>query len=935
VAEHWSGSSWKTVTIPRAGAGTAEEITGIACSSSTSCVAIGTVTGAANPSADYVWDGSTWSVGPSVDASSFHLRGVTCPPGGDCLVVGDYVPFGSTTQFALAAWWGSDLHPDQTVANAGGPGASLARASCPRSTACVAVGQSATHGISAQWNGSGWSATRMPDGIDGFDQPSPVEPADVSCTAATSCVAVGTFPDDARSLANQPVLLTWNGAKWTLTTGIPIDFPVGVSCSSATDCTIAGWDGERSEFGDATAAAAHWNGSQATSDAVAQEPIWLPFFLGIACPAGSGCVAVGGQTVHDGPLDEAQPLMENSVGTTFSLSDTPPPHGPGSAGLNGISCASARNCTVVGSASSPVNEFTYGPSSIPYAAHWNGSQWSARSPARTVGQLETLRAVSCPTSSACVAVGDTAPTGSYQPPNTPIALLWNGTSWTRLAVPSSLSGQWTSVSCVSATHCVALGTGEFEVWNGSTWTAQPQADASDTLYSVSCTGVDACTAVGWNPGPLTVVERWNGTAWTEQSPSAQQPFVAVSCAGAAACQAISVSPVQAMGWDGTSWTNESLSVPGSGTGEIYSDAVDCATVRTCEAVGMITPSGAPFADGWDGVSWNQQALPSSLQNSGLDAVSCPSRTACFAVGSNTTALARYTASPTATTSAPTGVTSTAATLRGTVNPQGATVRSCVFEWGATAAYGHSIPCAQALGSGFASQLVSARVTGLVAGSTYHYRLVLTSSAGGAHGADWVFTTANDNGDSTFGNATIGDGASSFVANIKRANAYRLSEPGSVVDLGVYLEPSGKEGTQRIRGAIYADSFGTPGKLLATTDSLSYSENGAAAWWGLHFAPRLHLKAGRYWLAVLTSGTAGIIGWRYDVVPGSRDYNTDDFSAGFSDPFGPVTHDDFQMSLYADYVPDGSGSAARAPAAHATTSRFRARTVSHERPGRVR
>jgi hypothetical protein len=933
IAERWNGSNWKVFTMPRAAGSTSEEITSIGCRNATSCIAVGTVRGLATSSVSYVWNGSAWSAGPSVAESSFTLNGVSCASGWRCLVVGDYVPYGSTKQYALAAWWNpssSLLEPIESVRTAGGAGASLTRASCPGKGSCVTVGSSTAHGISIELVGGAWSETTMPDGVNGEGNPSPAQAADVSCLSASACVAAGRILDPFSALNGDPVLLTYDGTRWTLVNGLPIDFPAGVSCASASDCTVVGFDHDEHQI----AAAAHWDGTHVTSTVVFEDPSWDSVFRAVACPPGGGCVAVGGQSVFDGPFTEAQPMMQTSSGGAFSLSTTPPPHGAGSAGLAGISCPSASNCVAVGSALPPINEHAYHGGSIAYAAHWDGSHWSAVTPKRVAGQTQLLDAVSCPTSTTCIAVGGTEPAEGFPPAYTPLAERWDGTGWSRLPVPSGVSGTWTSVSCVSATHCVALGTGQFEVWNGSTWTAQAQANASDSLSSVSCTAADACTAVGWTAGPTPGVEQWNGTAWTEQTASEEEGFDSVSCATSTTCQAISEDPVQAMGWNGTAWTTESIAVSGSETGQNYADQVDCPAARSCEAVGTIRPSGSPFADGYDGAGWQTQSLPTSLQNSGLDAVSCPSRVACFAVGSDTTRLVRYSASPTARTTAP-DIGDTKATLHGVVNPQGATVRSCVFEWGATTAYGHSSPCAETVGSDFAPVQVSARVTQLVPGATYHYRLVVTSSAGGAHGSNWAFTTAADGGYPVFGNATIGDGSSSFVADYKRTNSYRLTEPGSVTQLGIYLQPTGTVGTQNIQGAIYADSFGTPGKLLGTTQSFNYSDNGAAAWWGLQFAKPLHLTAGRYWLAVLTSGTAGVAGWRYDVIPNSRVYNSNAFSAGFSDPFGAVTRDDFQMSLFATYKPDSSGSAAKARAAHATTAPFRAPKVLHERPGRVR
>jgi DNA-binding beta-propeller fold protein YncE len=70
------------------------------------------------------------------------------------------------------------------------------------------------------------------------------------------------------------------------------------------------------------------------------------------------------------------------------------------------------------------------------------------------------------------------------------------------------------------------------------------------------------------------------------------------------------------------------------------------------------------------------------------------------------------------------------TLNGTVDPEGKAIGSCVFEYGTTSAYGQSAPCspdAGGLGSGSNSVAVSAHLTGLVAGTTYHYRLFVENT----------------------------------------------------------------------------------------------------------------------------------------------------------------------------------------------------------------
>lgn len=89
-----------------------------------------------------------------------------------------------------------------------------------------------------------------------------------------------------------------------------------------------------------------------------------------------------------------------------------------------------------------------------------------------------------------------------------------------------------------------------------------------------------------------------------------------------------------------------------------------------------------------------------------------------------------------------------ATVSGTVNPNGATVTSCLIEYGTGAAYGLQIPCApSAVGAGTAPVPIGANLTGLLPGTTYHFRLSVTSSGGISLGADRTFRTLDDTCDS--------------------------------------------------------------------------------------------------------------------------------------------------------------------------------------------
>jgi hypothetical protein len=179
-----------------------------------------------------------------------------------------------------------------------------------------------------------------------------------------------------------------------------------------------------------------------------------------------------------------------------------------------------------------------------------------------------------------------------------------------------------------------------------------------------------------------------------------------------------------------------------------------------------------------------------------------------------------------------------------------------------------------------------------------------SNAGGTSAAATSSPTAvvTASAAATFGKTTVGGSPDYFVAERKRVNRYALGASGSVTKLSIYLAPAGPAGQQALKGVIYADSSGAPAALLASSEQLTFSSTGAAGWYDLTFSSPVKLAAGNYWIGVLTGATAGVAGFRFDSVSASRDYNSNSFASGPTNPFGAVTTDAEQMSLYATYTP---------------------------------
>jgi hypothetical protein len=302
--------------------------------------------------------------------------------------------------------------------------------------------------------------------------------------------------------------------------------------------------------------------------------------------------------------------------------------------LRATSCTSSTACVAVGTTPNDSNAATT------FAETWGAGAWSAKE-TESVGV--ELNGVSCTSVNACTAVGHA---------NGSLAERWNGTTWTIQSTPNpagwksvSLSG----VSCPTATACTAVGyyvnsSGVTETlaesWNGTTWTIQATPNVAgkerSQLNGVSCTSATSCIAVGYSSTGSTksaLAESWNGTAWTIQTtPTEALELNGVSCTSATACTA--VGGQRAVRWNGTTWTIQAVPTP-VGAVRFSLLGVSCATATSCTAVGFSEKSSvwSALAETWNGTAWSVQetSSPGSALNV-LFGVSCTSASVCTAVG---------------------------------------------------------------------------------------------------------------------------------------------------------------------------------------------------------------------------------------------------------------------------------------------------------------
>ncbi len=177
-----------------------------------------------------------------------------------------------------------------------------------------------------------------------------------------------------------------------------------------------------------------------------------------------------------------------------------------------------------------------------------------------------------------------------------------------------------------------------------------------------------------------------------------------------------------------------------------------------------------------------------------------------------------------------------------------------------------------------------------------------SNAGGTSSpATSGATAVVQQGSTTFGKTSVGGSSDNFLADRKRVSRYALAAAGSVTKLSVYLTPTGTAGQQVLKGLLYADTGTAPGALLGVTEQLTFTSTSAAGWYDLVFSSPVKLAAANYWIGVITGAASHVAGFRFDSVAGSRDYNANTYTSGPTNPFGAVTTDAEQTSLYATYA----------------------------------
>jgi hypothetical protein len=231
-AEWWDATAETTVAMPNPSK-RLNSLSGLSCTSSTFCMAVGSH-GWSNPKTlAETWNGKVWSVvaSPNAGTHGSYLDGVSCIGPTDCVAVGnDGADLGDETTL-VESWNGSEWTIDPSANTVDD---SLLDVYCTSTTGCMAVGSyfkaGRTHPLAELWNGTTWSIVNTP----GYRQTIVYLDA-VSCSTSNSCVAVGS--DD------ETLIESWNGSVWSIVPS-PNKGDGGalndVFCTSVHDCIAAG-----------------------------------------------------------------------------------------------------------------------------------------------------------------------------------------------------------------------------------------------------------------------------------------------------------------------------------------------------------------------------------------------------------------------------------------------------------------------------------------------------------------------------------------------------------------------------------------------------------------------------------------------------------------------------------------------------------------------
>ena len=353
-----------------------------------------------------------------------------------------------------------------------------------------------------------------------------------ACTGAGNCVAGGDYQVGTKPV--EPVVATQSHGRWSR--GIRLILPPdaaqqpysqvnGVACVSTGNCVAVG-DYEYGRSGSlqafiATESHGRWARAYAPRLPANSSAPGSAQLGAVACTQSGFCEAVG--SYLDSAGNEQVMALTKPVGggwhqateiaSPFSAAANP------DAFMTGIACTGTGSCVAVGSYSVSATRYA-AMGAIESRGTWRRATGIAAPHNAISSTFTAISSISCLTTGVCLGVGEYAVSATQSRAMSVTESKGRfGTAAEITAIPHGASLHASTyllgVSCTSTSTCLVVGGGRNEaghsvamymIQSHGHWRATflpPPARAGtgihalSALYSVSCTGRDECTAVGY------------------------------------------------------------------------------------------------------------------------------------------------------------------------------------------------------------------------------------------------------------------------------------------------------------------------------------------------------------------------------------------------------------------------------------------------------
>ena len=168
-----------------------------------------------------------------------------------------------------------------------------------------------------------------------------------------------------------------------------------------------------------------------------------------------------------------------------------------------------------------------------------------------------------------------------------------------------------------------------------------------------------------------------------------------------------------------------------------------------------------------------------------------------------------------------------------------------------------------------------------------------------YGRYWVASVLAHAGRSSIGTVP----SKGLNADYKRASSFTLTEPGRLERLSFYVDGKGEfpgNTGQDGRMVLYRDASGVPGTKVVEGPQF-FIWAGTSGLWLQHFVSPLVLTPGKYWIALQTGNSWGVMR-NFADGPANWYGNNDVYADGATNPFGVGNTGTVTMSAFISYIP---------------------------------